>query len=1127
LSTHRDQSKINLLAAILAIVLVVWGVLEFALHTLRPDAIEREYRISGQFAATNKAIWERHAELQISALDLAMRLAEITSQGLDNLSAFEAQINNNPPTIQTAVFHNGALVIWTDGMSPSLLEAYTENKSAIYTDNTGFFLLASSNIASATGNWQVFRSRRIFELQNSNPLYGDIYSPEDPIIRKTAPSLFYLVGSPHMLPVGYRFNIMTVLDEQTTGFFVVSVNDPVIRRYLHPQLDRFMRTVVLSLIVILLWQIIRIWFSADQFHYRTASYLLLIWSSYGISWYLGIPQFLRMLGGTDGIVHHLGMGPDIIQLVLSTLFLLLSVVLISNALIKQQRYYAIDWIPRKVAVSLVLGITGGLSFGWLLSRLESIAQLFQSGFLTPSITSASETVLLYAIIGLSVFAVIALNLSLSWFFSNSEKKDTLTIASISSVSLIFSYYITVYIGQAGIGADYVLISVWIGLWALVTIFAGIMLPGNYEIFRFAGPVRTLVVSSVIITLLCLPSFVSNTNKSIDESLHYLASGSTKGSQFQIDALKQINGPYIVLNFDQNEVTVSGDFISGQFPEQLFLPESIRDQLQAASFVLSSHSGPYFRYREIAMRLSDHHYTIVRTRLPNAGNFVYATVRFLLINILILAIVALVIHYSGLQVYKGYEKHLYYNQIYEKNLIFGLFLLTALLITTHITLKQKNLNSIEMELLEQLELLQFAPEQDLLSGTLFVGIDYEVYTAGTIVPQRNLGSVGYSGFDSLLPYTVYRYIREEGGTRVTRWKKTPDGDRRLTGFRAIRSESDSGYSIVSISNDTHAGRYTDRLLQDMSFWSGIFLVVVIVIGYAGVRLPQNLLQPLELLSRDMKRSADGRLNTLVNIQASNEIAEIAGIYNSMIFKIKDLQDEVADSERKAVWAEIARQVAHEIKNPLTPMKLNIQHLYQQFEYGNKSVEDLRPAVRRITDTIIREIDSLSNIASDFSRFARPMSESLLRKDLNTVLREVTDLYTHDKRIQIRFDPSAEPIFVELAADELKRVAVNLIKNATEAIGNSGIIAVRTYSTTQNAYFEVVDNGAGIKQEDQNAIFKPNFSTKDGGTGLGLAMSKKIVLAHNGNLRFASVESIGSTFTVQLPRSAEVTDLNTST
>jgi signal transduction histidine kinase len=1127
LSTLRDQAKINLIAAALAIVLVIWGVLEFALHTLRPDAIEREYRISGQFAATNKTIWERHAELQIGALDLAMNLGEISATGGRNLDSIEKEINSAPFNVHTAVFHNGTLVMWSDGLTPSLLQAHVGNKSAIHTDDSGFYLLASANISAINGTWQVFRSRRIFELQNSDPVYGDVYSPEETTIKRTAPSLFYLVGSPHMLPVGYRFNIMTVMDERTTGFFVVSINDPVIRRYLHPQLDRIMRTLVLTILIILIWLLIRIWFSAEQFHHRTGYYLLLIWSSFGFSWYLGIPDFLRALSGTNNIGYQLSQGSDIIELILSTLVLVLSVVLIIRALVKQQRYYGIKWAPRTVAASFALGITSGISFGWLFSRINAITQLIEAGFLEPTLMPALSTMVLFTIGGLSILSIVLFNLTLSWFFTHSEKNERVTIASIGLVSLVFTYYIAVYQSHSGESSYHLINTSWIGLWAAITMFVGIILPGNYGIFRFAGPVRVTLATSIIVAIVIIPSFVSRTYLSVDQDLLRIASGIQTGSDRVDDKGMQKYSPHMVLVFHNDEVVVSGDFITGQFPEHRFLPEYIKLKLQSESAGFSTHRGAYFRYREFAQQINDTQHIVVRMRLPSASNFIYAAVRFILTNILILALLQLVLHYFGFRIHQIYERYLYSNQIQENTILAGIVVLTGLLFTAQIAFQRAILNSIEMELLENLELLQFAPEQDLLAGTLFIGIDYDVYTPGSIIPAKSAVTLANFGDSSLLPYPVYRHFREDGGTRLTRWNQPDIGPKWLTGYRTIRSEQGNEYSTVAVSKNPNDAKYTDRLLQDMSFWTSVFIVTLIIVGYGSIRTSKNLLNPLQRLRLDMRRSADGRMDTLMNIQANNEIAEIAGIYNSMVFKIKDLQDEVADSERKAVWAEIARQVAHEIKNPLTPMKLNIQHLYQQFEYGNKSIDDLRPAVRRITDTVIQEIDSLSNIASDFSRFARPMSETLARKDLNSVLKEVTDLYAHDRRIIIRFDPSTEPILIDLATDELKRVAVNLIKNATEAIGQSGVIAVRTYATQRYAYFEVVDNGAGINKEDQSVIFNPNFSTKDGGTGLGLAMSKKIILAHKGDIRFASVESIGSTFTVQIPLPAGARDLNPST
>jgi signal transduction histidine kinase len=236
---------------------------------------------------------------------------------------------------------------------------------------------------------------------------------------------------------------------------------------------------------------------------------------------------------------------------------------------------------------------------------------------------------------------------------------------------------------------------------------------------------------------------------------------------------------------------------------------------------------------------------------------------------------------------------------------------------------------------------------------------------------------------------------------------------------------------------------------------------------------------------------------------------------MVFRLKKLQKELASAEREAAWKEMAQQVAHEIKNPLTPMKLNVQHLERQLETNNYDADELKKHIQKITANLIEQIQTLSNIASDFSKFSQPIEEEFTKTDLAAVLSSVTALYQHDEQIRISFQQEDGSVFVLGAADELKRVIINLVKNAYEAMPEGGEITLRLYRKQQDAFVEVEDTGEGITEEDRPNIFVPNFSTKSSGTGLGLAICKKIIEAHEGSITFASVEGEGTTFVIKLP------------
>jgi signal transduction histidine kinase len=292
------------------------------------------------------------------------------------------------------------------------------------------------------------------------------------------------------------------------------------------------------------------------------------------------------------------------------------------------------------------------------------------------------------------------------------------------------------------------------------------------------------------------------------------------------------------------------------------------------------------------------------------------------------------------------------------------------------------------------------------------------------------------------------------------------------------------------------------------------ILAMFLGVA-VMMGRKWLRPIQQFRTGMTRIATGQFDTLIPVSSRDEIGDLANAYNLMVFRLKDLQDELADKERQTAWAEMARQVAHEIKNPLTPMKLSVQHLDQQVRFGQKSPDEIKEMIARISDTLIREIESLNNIANDFSKFARPIMEEFEETDVNEVIRSILTLYQHDHRLYLWSDLDPRGLKVFAAPDELKRVMLNLVKNALEAIPAGGVVIIRTARFGGSAWIEVIDNGDGIPDALKSRIFIPNFSTKSAGTGLGLAICRKVVKAHKGDIAFSSTPGMGTTFTIRLP------------
>ncbi|NTV84771.1 MAG: GHKL domain-containing protein, partial [Bacteroidales bacterium] len=223
---------------------------------------------------------------------------------------------------------------------------------------------------------------------------------------------------------------------------------------------------------------------------------------------------------------------------------------------------------------------------------------------------------------------------------------------------------------------------------------------------------------------------------------------------------------------------------------------------------------------------------------------------------------------------------------------------------------------------------------------------------------------------------------------------------------------------------------------------------------------------------------------------------------------------ARSERESAWREMAKQVAHEIKNPLTPMKLSVQYLQKSWD---EKAPDFENQLGRFTRTIVEQIDSLSEIASEFSDFAKMPAANIEKVNLEEVIKSAMDLYRHHHHITISISHTEQKYNVMADKKQLLRVFNNLIQNAVQAIGKKtkGIIQIDISREGEFYSIRITDNGAGITDEQAGKIFSPSFTTKSSGMGLGLAMVKSILTTINATITFTSTPGEGATFLINIP------------
>lgn len=256
------------------------------------------------------------------------------------------------------------------------------------------------------------------------------------------------------------------------------------------------------------------------------------------------------------------------------------------------------------------------------------------------------------------------------------------------------------------------------------------------------------------------------------------------------------------------------------------------------------------------------------------------------------------------------------------------------------------------------------------------------------------------------------------------------------------------------------------------------------------------------------------NELIEWPYDDEIGLLIKEYNKMVRKVESNAKLLAQSERESAWREMAKQVAHEIKNPLTPMKLNIQYLQKALKNDYDNVNEL---ATKVSASLIEQIDNLSYIASEFSNFAKMPQARPERLVLNTLIVKTINLYDKQEATKVSYQNEAEELYVFLDKSQLLRIFTNLLENAVQAIPDDteGQIAVVVKQEDNFALVTIADNGSGIDDSVIDKIFQPYFTTKTSGTGLGLAMTKKIIEFWGGNIWFETKKGEGTTFYIKLP------------
>ena len=389
------------------------------------------------------------------------------------------------------------------------------------------------------------------------------------------------------------------------------------------------------------------------------------------------------------------------------------------------------------------------------------------------------------------------------------------------------------------------------------------------------------------------------------------------------------------------------------------------------------------------------------------------------------------------------------------------------------------------------------------------VNFRIYnTEGTLITNTQFLPTGEN---EAITKSILTILSQNPTTNYV--EITEDGENQnRSSYSFISNESGVPIGILNLSyidDDSLSAmelqNFLSRLMQVYLF----ILAIAIILAYVVSRF---ITKSLQEISDKITQTALGTSNQKIDLNPpGKELSKVINAYNDMVDQLSESAVRLAKSEREQAWREMAKQVAHEIKNPITPMRLSVQSFEQQFDPKDPL------AVKKIEEfssTLIHQIDTLSTISSAFSNFAEmPVQESELL-DVVKITRLAKDIFTEKF---IVFEAYNEPLFARLDRTQLIRILTNLIKNAIQACNevSKPSVVVSVKKKNDKLCISVTDNGHGISQENIDKIFEPKFTTKTSGMGLGLAMVKNIVQTYDGQIEVEPNTPKGTSFHVWLP------------
>ena len=341
----------------------------------------------------------------------------------------------------------------------------------------------------------------------------------------------------------------------------------------------------------------------------------------------------------------------------------------------------------------------------------------------------------------------------------------------------------------------------------------------------------------------------------------------------------------------------------------------------------------------------------------------------------------------------------------------------------------------------------------------------------------------------------------------------DGQSFRSSYSYLKDTKFKPMGILNLPYEENTEFYDNEVQNFLIRFGQVYVFMFLISIVLSYFLSSYITKSLKIISDKIQETQLNQLNKKIVIEdGSKEINLLIKSYNSMVDKLEESATILAQSEREQAWREMAKQVAHEIKNPLTPMRLTIQSFERKFDPNDP---DITKKLNDYTKTILQQIDTMSSVANAFSNFATMPAQQNETLNVVYIVKIALEIFNEDF---IQFSALEDEIIAKLDRTQLIRVITNLVKNAIQAIPEeqeNKSVFVTVFRQDNEVKIAVKDNGKGISQENLERVFEPKFTTKSSGMGLGLAIIKNIIENYNGTITFETEPNVGTEFLVSFP------------